>query len=105
VPVQIDTGTEYTAIDAGVLAGFGIGPTESVPVRTPSPTGETLLFRRFPVTLGLDREGFEMLLTSVEVMECAFAPEEGLLGLLGRDVLAHCFFFYDGPHKTISLAF
>ena len=62
-------------------------------------------FRRFPVSLGMDEQGIEMLLPSVEVIECVFAPEEGIRGLLGRDVLAHCLLVYDGRRQAFSLAF
>lgn len=105
IPVQIDTGTDYTAIDASVLALLGVEPTEILPMLTTSPVGGAQQFRRFPVSLALAREGFEMLLSAVEVTECVFDPSEGIRGLLGRDVLQHCFFFYDGPKGTFSFAY
>src|SRR5690242_9719082 len=76
VRAQVDTGTSFTAIDASVLASFGIGSTEVIEIRTPSPTGASQFFRRFPVSIGLNREGLEMLLTSLEVVECVFGPDE-----------------------------
>lgn len=105
IPVQIDTGAETTAIDASVLALLGVGPTEILPMLTPSPTGGTQTFRRFPVSLALARGDFEMLLSSVEVTECVFEPNESIRGLLGRDVLQHCFLFYDGPKGSFSFAY
>jgi hypothetical protein len=105
VPAQIDTGTEVSAIDAQVFKQLDIRPIDSVCVRTPSTAEASQSFPQYAVSLALDAEGIEMFLTSVEVIECVFAPDEGIRAMLGRDVLAHCLFVYDGKGKTFILGF
>jgi hypothetical protein len=105
VRVQIDTGASFSAIDAAILATLGIGPTDVRDVMTPSVTGTPTPFRFFPVSLGMENGGIEMFVGDVEVMECVFSPVENVRGLLGRDVLQHCLFVYDGQHKTFSIAY
>ncbi len=39
-----------------------------------------------------------------EVDAAAVVPADpGVLGLVGRDMLAHCQFFYDGPKQELVL--
>jgi hypothetical protein len=55
--------------------------------------------------LGLEEEGIEAHLPEVLVIECVFAPDDGLEALLGQDVLKHCLFFYNGPQNSFTLSF
>jgi hypothetical protein len=105
VPAQIDTGTAFSAIDAQVFQRLDIRPIDSILVRTPSTTEAPQSFPQYAVSLALDADGIEMFLTSVEVIECAFAPEEGIRAMLGRDVLEHCLLVYDGKGKVFMLGF
>ena len=44
------------------------------------------------------------LIVPAPVIESEFATE-GFLALLGRDVLRHCRFIYDGPEKLFTLEY
>jgi hypothetical protein len=63
-------------------------------------------FDQFVVSIGIDTgEGIEAIFDNIEVLGTFFAPEEGIQGMLGQDVLEYCLLVYNGPRKTFSLAF
>ena len=105
LPVQIDTGSAFSAVDLRLLERLDIQPIDRVEVRTPTATEQPHLLPQYAVGIALAADDVEMFLTSVEVVGCAFGPEEGIQGRLGRDVLERCLLVYDGKNKTFSLAF
>src|SRR5262245_48649835 len=105
VSAQIDTGTAPSAIDTQVLARLDLRPIASIQARTPSNTETPQPFDQYAVSLALRADEIEMFVRSVEVIACVFVPEEGIQAMLGRDVLEHCLFFYNGREKTFALAF
>jgi hypothetical protein len=105
VASQIDTGSTFSAISLDVLRHLEIGPIERTAVRTPSTTGIPQEFGRYAVSLALEGEGADMYLPQVLVIETVFGPEEGIQAMLGRDVLEHCLFVYDGKARTFALAY
>lgn len=107
VVAQIDTGTALSAMDRRVLTGLDLTPTNEMRVRTPtSAEQEPSRFDQYVVSIGIDSgEGIEALFDNIEVLGTFFAPDEGIQGMLGRDVLEHCLLVYNGPRKGFSLAF
>jgi hypothetical protein len=105
VLAQVDTGSSFSAIDLGVLQRLDLRPIDTVRVRTPTPTDQPQAFEQYAVSIALASEEIEMFVESVEVIGCAFAADETIQAMLGRDMLAHCLFVYDGQHDTFSLAF
>ncbi len=105
VAAQVDTGTRFSAVDRQVLSRLDIQPVDTILVRTTSTTEAPVPFRRYAVSVALETDQVELFLTSVEVLECFFAPDEGIQALLGRDVLENCLLVYDGKNKSFSLAF
>jgi len=105
VSAQIDTGTPFTTFAPFVFERLEIKPIGSVSMRTPS-TGEgTWPFNQFVVSLSLAAGDLELHLPTIRVIEAVFPVEEGIQAMLGRDLLDHCLFIYDGQNKTFSLAF
>jgi hypothetical protein len=105
VSAQIDTGAPYSTFAPFVFEQLEIKPVGSVKLRTPS-TGEGACpFDQFVVSLSLCGGGVELHLPTTEVIQAVFAPDEEIQGLLGRDLLEHCLFVYDGQNKSFSLAF
>jgi hypothetical protein len=102
---QIDTGTTFTAVDAQVLRSLNLPVIDRVSVRTSSTTGEPQVFNQYAVSLGIEADGIELHLPQILVLECAFAPEDGILALIGQDVLKHCLFLENGPAGAFSLAY
>lgn len=107
IVAQIDTGTALSAIDRRVLTGLDLTPLNEVKVRTPTGAEqEPSRFDQYVVSIGIDTgEGIEALFDNIEVLGTFFAPDEGIQGMIGRDVLEHCLLVYNGPSKTFSLAF
>ncbi len=105
--VQIDTGSSFTAVDQEIFQGLGIGPLDFVEVKVISPNGSTIeTFPRYAVSLGLEGNGVELHLPDVQILGCHMTLEnDGVLGVLGRDVLTHCFFLYDGSEGRFTLGF
>jgi hypothetical protein len=103
VPVQIDTGTAYSGFALEVFRRLDIRPFERVAIRTPSTAEQPHFSDRYVISLAFDENGAELLAPSLRVIECFFAPDEGILGMLGRDVLDRCRFIYDGRANTFSL--
>jgi hypothetical protein len=91
-----------------VFPRLDITPHNRWRVSVPSMESEPASFDIFSVSLGLvgrDGDNLELLLPMVEVMSCSFALEEEIQAFIGRDVLKHCLFIYDGQGDTASLAF
>lgn len=94
----IDTGADRTAIHPNALGLIGSPPTGTNLIRRP---GFTTAVRR--VNLHDVRLAFGGAVVTptrgawIEVESVAVAPADpGVLALIGRDMLAHCQFVYDG---------
>jgi hypothetical protein len=100
----IDTGSNATMVEAGLLAQLRLPTSGQVPVYTPS-TGTTPVRRpRFDVSLTLLHPLLPFTIDTFSIVRCP--PFGGTIqGLLGRDVLAHCLLVYNGPAVTFSLSF
>jgi predicted aspartyl protease len=101
----IDTGADRTAIHPSALALIASPPSGTIRVRRP---GSTTAIRR--VNLHDVRLAFGGAVTSptrsswVEVESAAVVPADpGVLALIGRDMLAHCQFVYDGLKGELLL--
>lgn len=105
VRVQVDTGSEFTVIDGSVFGRLGIQAIDAVTLRPMSVSADTVQFPRFAVSLALPGEESELHLPSATVLGCHMTPEDGVQGVLGRDMLAHCLFVYDGRRRTFTIAF
>ena len=103
--LQVDTGSNVTVIRGEVFQQLGIQEIDSVLARPLATTEEPQRFPQFPASLSLLCEGMEMHLPSVSVLGCLMTPADRVDGILGRDVLDHCLFVYDGRGRRFSLAF
>ncbi len=101
----IDSGSAVTAIQPDVFRALDLTRIDEVAIHTPSTGATPHHCDRFHVSLSLVHEQQELLLASALVISSMFRPEENLQGLIGRDVLDHCLFVYDGKRKQFSLAF
>ena len=103
----IDTGADRTAIHPNALALINSPPAGTIAVRRP---GSTSAFRR--VNLHDVRLAFNGIPVSppravwVAVEVAAVVPADpNVLALIGRDMLAHCRFVYDGPKGELILVY
>jgi hypothetical protein len=102
----VDTGAALSALDPEALAPFGLLPVGEMQVRPVSETGVTSYpANTYHVSMELPApDGFSMRLGEVLVFENRFR-HQGIDGLLGRDVLAHCLLVYNAPAGHFTLAY
>jgi predicted aspartyl protease len=95
---MIDTGADITIVSRRVVDGLGM-----VRVRMDRIRGATGMSARAPLSrVHLALAG---VATTFDVNVVALSREDGECdGLLGRDVLAHLKFVYDGPRGAFALS-
>ncbi len=96
----IDTGADRTAVEWSGIDAVGAKPQGSY--RAQGVTSEAITLPSYPVRVELGGD-----LGSVEVDRAAATPHlksQGLVALLGRDVLEQAELTYDGPSGTYTLA-
>ena len=97
--ILIDTGASMTSIERTVLQELGIPPIGESQVKTPS-GGETQLV--YPCGLAFPGSPLPTI-KGIFVLGANLA-EQGIVGLLGRDVLANCLFVFNGQGGGFTLA-
>jgi hypothetical protein len=105
VKAQIDTGAEISAINEAILAPLELPVLDTRPVRTVATSRQVSHFNFYVVSIGIPHVDLEMHLPKLEVMACVFGEDEEARALIGRDLLAHCLFAYDGSAGTFALSF
>jgi hypothetical protein len=93
----IDTGASHTSIDENAAQKLGLGATGSVPMMTPGGPRQASQYAvawRISTTASF---------STIGVMN-AELEQQGLLMLLGRDILAGCILAYNGTSGTFSLS-
>jgi hypothetical protein len=94
----IDTGADRTAIHPGALGSIHSPPAGTARVRRPGSKGAFRLVDLHDVRLAFPAGSAPSARAVwVEIGAVAVAPADpGILALIGRDMLAHCQFLYDG---------
>jgi hypothetical protein len=107
VRALIDTGADRTAIHPMVLRSIPSPPAGTARVRRPGGTGTSRSVDLHDVRLAIAGSPTPAIPTAwVEIEAVAVAPANpGILALIGRDMLAHCQFFYDGWRSELILVY
>jgi hypothetical protein len=107
VRVLIDTGASVSGFAPRVFQALDLTPVAKNPVLTPStPAHQPHLGDFYDVWLSIVAEGTSHPFLDSRVMAAdCWLPGEGIEGLIGRDILDHCFFQYVGKDRTFTLAF
>jgi len=100
----IDTGASCTCINPAILEPLGIAPTGAINIQTPSTNGKPVSCPQYDVAMMIYHTDNSRFLPTIAVTG-ADVSSQGIDGLLGRDVLAHCLFVYDGRAEFFQLAF
>lgn len=100
----IDTGAGLTAVDPTILNALGLAPTGSVQVHTPTTGSAPAQVNQYDVSLAIPSQSLVRTFDAIPVIESNLKIQ-GLDGLLGRDVLAHCMLVYLGPENAFALSF
>ena len=97
---MIDTGAGATAIDVSVCATLDIAP---VGVKQVGTAGGQTTQPLFPVSLHLPGTGLPRFDISPAI-GCDLSGQ-GILALIGRDVLSRCVLMWNGPMGHVILSF
>ncbi len=101
----IDTGASCTCIDSSILTQLAIPSTGITPVHTPSTQATTPhMANLFDISLALVHPRMTRNFAAIPVIESPLV-HQGIQALIGRDVLAHCIFTYDGTGENFCLGF
>ncbi|HEY1381278.1 MAG TPA: hypothetical protein VGF55_31045 [Gemmataceae bacterium] len=103
----IDTGATVSGFASRVFRELGLTPATRINVLTPStPHDAPHLCAFYDVSLQLVAEGrpHQFLESRVMAADC-WPPGDRIEGLLGLDILNHCFFQFVGKDRTFTFAF
>lgn len=101
----IDTGASVTAVDPAVLTALALAPTGQTTIHTPSTTpGQPHPCSTYDVHLTLSHPALSFYISALPVIQSNL-HHQGIQALIGRDVLAHCLFIYDGRAGSYVLGF
>lgn len=95
----IDTGASLTCIDQKTAEKAGLALVDSGPITSATHDNEVV-----PIFAGrLKIEGLPQYLNAHRAYGVNLEPQ-GLVALLGRDMLTNCVFIYNGPDGSFSLS-
>jgi hypothetical protein len=107
VRAQIDPGSGVTAFNPGVFSALAIPSIDTIAVRTPStPRGQECHCPLYEVQISFVCNARVYTFRNIYAIAASgFSEGEAVEAILGRDVLAHCNFWYLGPERNFQLAF
>ena len=102
----LDTGASCTCVDPTVIRKLGLTPSGTAQVHTPSTGGTPHNCNQFDIALYVIMDGNQVHVPSViiPVIESDL-NQQGIQALIGRDILNQSVLHYDGPQRSVSLAF
>jgi predicted aspartyl protease len=95
----VDTGASGSAVDQEVIAMLGLQPTGSIAIATPSHEHHDVL--TYDIDLIIEQNQFHI--PDVPVFATGL-KNQGIHGLIGRDVLQHMLLVYNGYSGDFTLA-
>jgi hypothetical protein len=107
VRALIDTGSFMTAFAPSVFQQLSLQPVAVMDVLTPStPIASPHQASFYDVSLSLIAGGSLHPMSSMRVMEAdCWHPDEGIIALIGMDILSRCTFQLFGPDRQFTLSF
>jgi hypothetical protein len=101
----IDTGASCTCLDPWIIQKLQLTPSGLIDIHTPSTTANNAhACHQYDVTLIIPHPGISRSFNAIPVLESNL-KHQGIDGLMGRDVLSHCLFVYNGELKIYTLSF
>jgi len=104
IRVLVDTGASNTCIDKNIIQALQLTPTGTMPIHTPSTGNAPHQCNQYDVHLTIIHPRLSFAIPALPIIESDFS-QQGIQGLLGRDVLAGCVLVYNGEVGFYTLAF
>jgi hypothetical protein len=107
IPIRalIDTGASCTGIDLTILKTLGVPSTGTIPCHTPSTKRDKPHdANQYDIGLVLVHTLLMRSFHALPVID-AKLNHQGIKAIVGRDILSHCLFTYDGQTQNFCLAF
>jgi hypothetical protein len=107
VKALIDSGSTLSGFSPRVFDTIGLTPVGRLAILTPStPAGAPHEVDLYDVELSIIANGVRHPFSDSQLMAAdCWHPDEGILALIGLDILDGCFFQYHGPNRVFSLGF
>lgn len=100
----IDTGASCTVLDQTSIAPLGLVPTGQTRVNTPTTGAQPESRFQYDVGVLLYHADNSRMFHNLPIIATDLS-NQGIGGLLGRDILQKCLLIYDGSAGTFALAF
>jgi hypothetical protein len=101
----IDTGANMSCIDIGLITKFGLQPTASANVHTPGLGGNTVFRYQYEVSLYIPLNASAGCnLQDIDMLEVSIG-DQGLDGLIGRDLIDQWTCIYNGSTSTFTICY
>ena len=110
VPIHalIDTGASCTCVDPSVLTSLQLSPTGPCMMNTPSSGATPHATQQYDMRLvipGPSPMHPTLDLRNIPVASAEILIHQGFHALIGRDILRHCMFTYNGSMGLFTLAY
>lgn len=110
VPIRalVDTGASITCMDPWVLNLLSLSPTGSVTINTPSTGSAPVTVDQYDVGItihGSSASHAPLVFNTIPVIRTELLQTQGFHALIGRDILEHCLFSYNGSSGFFTLAY
>ena len=105
VRALIDTGASCTVVDTSIIRALSLPRRGTMQIHTPSTDGTAHTTNQYDVSLIFELPNrLVWKLAALPVIEANFSAQ-GIHALIGRDVLQHALFTYNGPAEIFLLGF
>jgi predicted aspartyl protease len=95
----VDTGASGSAVDSSLIHELGLLPTGAISIATPSHENHEVL--TYDIDLIIEQNNFTI--QDIQVFATGL-NNQGIQGLIGRDVLQHMLLVYNGYSGNFTLA-
>lgn len=93
----LDTGASHSCMDPSVLTAFGLTPTGTALVNTPTTGNAPVTVDQYDVALLIPvPNGAPLIQQTLPVTASDLFTSQGFHALIGRDILSQCVFVYNG---------
>lgn len=96
----IDTGASATVVDENALLALGVNPIGTTTVLTPSGAEQQLAY-----PAEIEFAGMPGRIQFASVLGSKHLAAQGIIALIGRDVLANALLVFNGPAGMFTIAF